>query len=122
MKALTVIAYLILSFSCDIRSAPPDADKTQPAPAAKPTLRFQAYDGDPTKTDPKDMSFQINWADRRSNFLKLGDTVPNTDFKLTKFEFKTRPNLKRGQEDASELTLVHTATKQVIVLVLGGAK
>ena len=123
VKALTAIACLILSFLGDIRSFAGDADKTQPAAPTKPTLLFQAYDGDPRKTDPKDMSFQVNRRAGRglTHFLKLGDTVPNTEFKLTKFEFKTFPNAKGDDGDISELTVVHTGTKEAIVLILGVA-
>ena len=121
MKALIVIAALILSYPCDIYSAPPDADKAKPAAHAKPSLRFAAYDGDRRKTDPKDMNFQVNRLDVRqpSEFLKLGGTVTGSKFKLTKFEFKTRQNPKGDDEDISELTLTHTETKETIVLVLG---
>ena len=121
MKAVTVVALLVLCCACNVYSAPPDADK-QPAAPSKPSLRFSAYNGDPRKTDPKDMHFQVNSLDLRrpTEFLKLGDIVSGTKFKLTKFEFKTRPNPKGGDEDVSELTITHIETKETTVLVIGG--
>src|SRR5687767_13406043 len=46
-------------------------------------LIFSAYDGDPKTDKPEKMNFQINTVDLRqpSEFLKLGDPVPNTKFK-----------------------------------------
>ena len=95
----------------------------QTAPAGKPQLpqfRFVAYDRDPAKTDPKNMTFQINRLDVRhpAHFLKLGDTIEGTAYKLLKFQYKTRTHPRYGEEDASELTLLNTATKETLVLTL----
>ena len=119
MKVLTVIACLAVCLLSEIHSAPPDADKTQPAASANPTFRFASYNGDPT--NPKNIDFQIKRLDVSgpTHFYKLGDTVTGTKLKLTKFDFKTRQNPKGGDEDVSELTLVNTETKESIVLVLG---
>jgi len=85
-------------------------------------LIFKAYDGDPKKTkDYSKFSFQIDTLDLRqpSDFLNLGSMVPNTKFKLDKFEFKEAYNDKiQEKEDVSELTLVDTVTNDHIVLVL----
>ncbi|MEO7318510.1 MAG: hypothetical protein ABIZ56_05945, partial [Chthoniobacteraceae bacterium] len=83
-------------------------------------FRLAAYDGDPKKTDPKDMTFQVNCLDgrQRSEFLKLGETITGTNFKLLKFQFKTRTHPNYGEEDASELTLINTATNETLVLTL----
>lgn len=84
-------------------------------------LIFSAYDGDPKKDKPEKMNFQINTVDLRqpSEFLTLGQTVPNTKFKLEKFEYKTVLNPGTGDyTDVSELTLVHSETSVVVVLVL----
>jgi len=81
-------------------------------------LIFQSYDPAPT---PAAMSFQINTLDLRapSEFLKLGDMVPKTNYKLEKYEFKERLNDKTGEkEDVSELTLLNTETNEPITLVL----
>ena len=95
----------------------PDAPTAQPA---QPQFRFQAYDGDPKRADPKQMAFQINRLDVRkpSEFLKLGETIPGTKFKLLKFQFKTRVNQSGEEEDASELTLLNITTNETLVLAL----
>jgi len=87
-------------------------------------LVWKGYDGVPTgpKKDPiEKFSFQIDTLDLRqpSEFLKMGDMVPNTKFKLVKFEFKEAFNPKiEEKEDVSELTLVDTITGDKIVLIL----
>jgi hypothetical protein len=84
-------------------------------------LIFNAYDGDVKKDKPEKFSFQINTVDLRqpSEFLKLGDPVPNTKFKLEKFEFKEKTNPSTGEkEDVSELTVVNTETQDHVVLIL----
>lgn len=83
-------------------------------------LLFNSYDGDPKKDKPEAMSFQINTLDLRqpTEFLKIGDTVRNTKFKIEKFDFKTQVNPKTSvDEDVSELTLLNTETQEHIVLV-----
>lgn len=84
-------------------------------------LVFKAYDGDPKKTkDYSKFSFQIDTVDLRqpSEFLNLGQMIPNTKFKVEKFEFKEQMNEKIGEkEDVSELTLVDTVTGDKIVLI-----
>ncbi|MDR3402757.1 MAG: thrombospondin type 3 repeat-containing protein [Chthoniobacter sp.] len=85
-------------------------------------LVFKAYDGDPKRTkDYSKFSFQIDTLDLRqpSDFLNIGSMVPNTKFKLEKFEFKEAYNEKiQEKEDVSELTLVDTITGDKIVLSL----
>lgn len=84
-------------------------------------LLFNAYDGDP-KTDKIDkFAFQLNTIDLKqpSEFLKIGETVKNTKFKLDKFEYKTQLNPKTGeQEDISELTIVNVETREPVILIL----
>lgn len=84
-------------------------------------LVFKAYDGDPKRTkDYSKFSFQIDTVDLRqpSEFLNLGQMIPNTKFKIEKFEFKEKMNEKIGEmEDVSELTLVDTVTGDKIVLI-----
>ena len=78
---------------------------------------FQAYKPD---TKPEKFSFQINTIDLRqpSEFLKIGEMVPKTKFKLEKFEFKTQLNTNTNeQEDVSELTITNTETDEKIILV-----
>lgn len=81
-------------------------------------LKFQSYDGDLKK--PEGMTFQINTLDLRqpSEFLKLGETVAKTKFKLMKFEFKETENKGTGStEEVSELTVVNTETEETVVLI-----
>ncbi len=83
-------------------------------------LKFQAYDGDPTK--PEAMSFQINAMDLRqpTAFPVLGDSIENTKFKLESFAQKMKMNASTGvEEDVSELTLRNTETNDTVVLVVG---
>lgn len=84
-------------------------------------LVFKAYDGEPKKTkDYSKFSFQIDTLDRKqpSEFLNLGQMVPNTKFKLEKFEFKEKKNPSTDEmDDVSELTLVDTITGDKIILV-----
>jgi hypothetical protein len=85
-------------------------------------LLFNAYDGDATKkTNLAKLEFQVNTLDLRqpSEFLKLGDTISNTPWKLSSFAYKTRKNPQTGEEeDISELTLTNVNTKGSVVLVL----
>ena len=84
-------------------------------------LRFLGYDGDPKKDKPDKFSFQINTLDLRqpTEFLKLGDTVAHTNFRLEKFEYKTAKNASTGdEEDVSELTVINTETHDKAVLIL----
>lgn len=83
-------------------------------------LLFNGIDGDPAKDKPEAMSYQINTVDLggSSEFLKLGDVVRNTRFKLLKFEYKTKMNEKIQElEDVSELTVQHLDTGDSIALV-----
>lgn len=117
MKSILLILVLLGFVACKRTAVVTSTPAPKPPP---PNLRFSAYDGDPKKTNPKDMSFQINSLDRRQpSALQLGQTVPNTKFKLASFQYKTRRNSKTGEEeDGSELTLVSTETNQVVVLTL----
>ncbi len=84
-------------------------------------FKFQAYDGDPAKDKPESMTYQINPLDAggRTKFVKIGEEIEGTKFKVSKFEFKEKPNPSTGdKEDVSELTLTNTETSETIVLVL----
>ena len=84
-------------------------------------LTFQSVaDGDPSNMAA--MQFAINAISRGSvtEFLKLGDTVAKSKFKLLKYEPKKKNNPNTGEdEDVSELTVVNTESNEQIVLVLG---
>ncbi len=83
-------------------------------------MLFKAYDGDPSQTDRYDkFSFQIDTIDLRqpSEFLKLGDMIPNTKFKLVKFTFKEAYDEKLKEKvDVSELEIVNTVTGKTATL------
>ena len=83
-------------------------------------LVFKSYDGDPKKDPIEKFSFQIDTIDLKqpSDFLKIGEQVPNTKYKLDKFQFKEAYNASiQEKEDVSELTLVNTDTGDTIVLI-----
>ena len=82
-------------------------------------LVFKSYDGSPA--EPEKMSFQMDTLDLRqpTMFLKLGEMVPKTKYRLEKFEPKDVENPNTGDKtDVSELTVVNTETEDVVVLVL----
>lgn len=82
-------------------------------------ILFQGYNGDPAK--PAEMDFQINAVDRgrRTEFLKLGEKVSGSTYRLEKFELKSRKNPKTDvDEDVSELTMLNTETNDSVTLVL----
>jgi hypothetical protein len=81
-------------------------------------ILFNAYDGDPKK--PESLEFQINVVDvnEPSQFVKIGDIIAQTKFKVIKFEEKiASPRGSAG--DFSELTLTNTETGKEVVLTLG---
>jgi hypothetical protein len=82
-------------------------------------LLFNAYDGDLKK--PEAMTFQINTVDvdQPSQFVKIGDTIAGTKFKVIKFEFKQTLDPNTGSNtDVSELTVQNSETSDNVVLVL----
>jgi hypothetical protein len=65
-------------------------------------------------------TFTINTTDLKepTQFLKLGDEIAGTQFKITKFEEKHQANAATGgEDDVSELTLEHETTKEHLTLV-----
>ncbi len=83
-------------------------------------LVFKIANGDVNK--PATLAFQIDTVDLKqpTEFLKLGETVPNTHLKVERYEPKETKNLKiGGMADVSELTLVNTETNESVVLVRG---
>lgn len=76
-------------------------------------LKFEAYD---------EGSFQINTVDVRqpTQFVKLGDPIVGTKYKVAKFEKKSVLNPSTGVDrDVSELTVEHTESGLQVVLVVG---
>lgn len=81
-------------------------------------FKYLAEDGDPKNPE----SFQINPLDAggRTTFVKMGETIPGTNFKVAKYEFKERLNERtQSQENISELTVENLETKDLVVLVRG---
>lgn len=110
-----------LVFALDSFAEPPSTPPPNAAPARTGfRLVFQSYDYGPP--GEKNMTFQINTVDVRqpSEFLKIGDTIPGTKLKLLKFEQKLQDFRNvAGEADFSELTVIHTETKETTVMVLG---
>lgn len=82
-------------------------------------ILFASYDGDESK--PDEMTFQINaiTAGKPSQFLKLGEMIAGTKFKVLKFEKKTQVDPNGVEKDLSQLTIQHTETNESLTLVLG---
>jgi hypothetical protein len=81
---------------------------------------FKTYEFDPKNPVAEKASIQIDTIDLRqpSLFLKLGDTIPNTRYKLENFVQKFAPVPVGGQQDVSEVTLVDLVTGEKCRLVL----
>ena len=74
-------------------------------------LMFSSWDGD---------TFGINAIDLKqpTQFLKMGDTIAGTRFKIVKFTEKYQPiRLRLGNTDVSELLLEHEETHEKLTLV-----
>jgi hypothetical protein len=83
-------------------------------------LKFNAYDGDPVKDKPEDLTFQINTLTVRtpSVFRKIGDNVAGEKYKIIKFEYKKMTDANGVEKDVSELTLEkNDETKDKVVLI-----
>ena len=120
LHILTIVSALLMVFGMPV---PIMWAGDKPAATLVPfRLLFSAYAGAPKKDAVDKMEFQINTIDLKqpSEFLKLGEIVRNTKWKLSKFEFKMAPdNPNVGEiEDISELTLLNTETKEELVLIL----
>lgn len=82
-------------------------------------FKFQSYDGDPKKDKAEAMTYQINPLDAggRSKFLKIGEMVEPTKYRVTKFEFKEVPDPNTDTKDVSELTLTNVETGETVALI-----
>jgi hypothetical protein len=70
---------------------------------------------------PETMTFQINTVDvqQPSQFVKIGDMIAGTKFKVLGFQFKEVPNPSTGiTRDVSELTVQNTESGDNVTLVL----
>ena len=81
-------------------------------------LKFTAYDGD--LTNKKKMTFQVNVAGLRAEFLQIGEIVAGTKLRLHDFRFKEAkvPGTDK-KVDVSELILREAGTDREIVAPLG---
>jgi hypothetical protein len=74
-------------------------------------LKFQAYDGD---------TYQINTVDvhQPTQFLKAGEMIAGTKFKILSFEPKKLVDANGVEKDISELTIQNMETQARVVMVL----
>lgn len=86
-------------------------------------FKFLAHDFEPGKDmKPEAVTFQINALDAggKTQFVKLGEEIQGTKFKVTKFENKEKTNPNTGgTDDVSELTLTNTETNDTVLLLNG---
>jgi hypothetical protein len=121
MKRYVVLALMALGICTGYRTSAEDANQATPPLKAPFRLRFISYDSDSTVLDPERMSFQVHTLDiqQRSEFLKIGDIIPKTPFRLEKFQYRETRNPTTGEtEDASELTLVNVSNGKRVVITL----
>jgi hypothetical protein len=82
-------------------------------------LLFNAYDGD--VKHPESITFQINTVDvqQPSQFVKIGDVINGTKFKVTGFAYKTvfNPTIQI-ERDVSQMTVQNTENGDNVTLVL----
>lgn len=124
MKPMVLPLLAVALSLSSLNAAPPSATPGGQAPATGQfRLIVSAYDGDPK--NPAGMTFQINILDRRqpSEFLRLGNMIPNTKLRLVSFKFVevSGPKIGSPPVDASELTVIHTETGKETVLVMARA-
>lgn len=82
-------------------------------------FKFQGSDYEPN-AKLENVTFQINPLDAggRTKFVKIGEDIEGTKFKVTKFEFKEVDNPGTGDtKDVSELTLTNTDGETVVLIL-----
>lgn len=81
-------------------------------------LLFSAYTGDPL--NPDSLTFQINTLDvnQPTQFLKLGNPIEGTKFKIEGFAFKSFVNENNITRDISELTVKNEESGDSVILVV----
>ena len=105
----------------DPKSHPPYYTKLRLVQYIKQPFRllFNAWDGDVKK--PETLEFQINTVDvhQPTQFVKIGDQIAGTKFKVLSFESKTITNKATGStEDVSELTVQNVETHDKVLLIM----
>lgn len=80
-------------------------------------LKFNSYDGDPTK--PSAMTFAIDAVDlhQPTQFCKIGEAIEGTKFKIGKFVYKIETDANGIENDISELTVVNADEGKSVVLI-----
>ncbi len=96
---------------------------TQAAPEipsdGKVPLRFVAYEG--SSDHIGDMSFLVQVSDKKAGrgFVKIGDQVPGTDFKVVAFVYVVEPRNGGEPVDRSKLKLYDVKTEATVLLTIG---
>ena len=92
-------------------------------PEPLPDLYFASFDA--ANGDPEQMTFGVGWVDHHQSpvFLKLGEKVKGTHFRLTGFQFKVRRSSKTARDEIMrEITLMESEANHEIALPLAAAK
>jgi len=105
----------------DPKSHPPYYTKLRLVRYIKQPFRllFNAWDGD--VKNPSSLQFQINTVDvhQPTQFVKIGDVIAGTKFKVIKFEQKQVTNPKTDStQDVSELSVQNTENGDNVLLVI----
>ena len=121
----------------DVLTQDPDGDgftnleewqgKTNPTekdshPAFIAKLKMKSFNREPFRlvfASRTDDTFLINASDLKepTQFLKVGDLIRGTKFKIVKFTPKSETNQQGGEVDISELTIENTENKEQLNLV-----
>jgi hypothetical protein len=120
MKAIVIYALAATILAIDSSAAPQSTPASLISPHGHFRLIFKGYDGEPRREDPSQFSFQVDTIDLRqpSEFLRLGDIIPHTPFRLIRFTYKTQQDPKTNEpQEVSELTIKNVKTGESIVLI-----
>jgi hypothetical protein len=119
MKPVVPSLLLMVAIFISSLAASPSASAADQSPPQKFRFVFKSYDGSPAK--PEAMSFQLDTLDLRqpTMFLKLGERIPKTQWKLVSFVAKEVTNPQTGDPtDVSELTVRNVESGVSSVLIL----
>ena len=113
--SLALLAYPSISLPAAPPTPPPGARLLE-----RPLrLCFESYDGDVSKPETLTFVIQTIYLTASSKSLKIGDTIPNTKFKLKTFKYAIGGSANVEEFDASKLTLINIETNEPIVFMLG---
>jgi hypothetical protein len=123
MRPTISLVLAITVLVCPLTAAPLESGpQTRQAVAEVLRLRFVAINGD-VGLAPQKCEFQIEVieadgkARRPTEFLMVGNMVPGTKLKITKFEYKD--GKEAGDGGASELIVTNVGTGESTVLIIG---